>query len=82
MQGYTDTPMTELQVGLLLTVIIGLPLYAKFEDPIPVGVIVSLVGGLLFPSLSGQMQVIAWVVVFVGLAVGVFGAAYKGMIRA
>jgi len=75
------TQLTEVQFGLLLALIIGVPLYVKFEDPIPVAVALTLVSGLAIPALPGQAQHIAWVVMFTGLAVGVFGAAYKGMIR-
>lgn len=77
----STTQFSEVQFGLLVAVAIGLPLYVKFEDPIPVGVLIALFGGLLFPALPGQVQVIAWVVLFAGLTIGVFGAAYKGMVR-
>lgn len=79
-QAYT-AQMSEMQFGLILAAVIGIPLYVKFEDPIPVGVIIALVGGLLIPTLPGNVAYIAWVVAFTGLTVGVFGAAYKGMIR-
>lgn len=79
--GYVDGPITELQFGLLLALIIGIPLYVKFEDPVPVGTIIALVGGLLFPALPGQVQMIAWVTLFTGLTTAIFGASYKGMIR-
>lgn len=77
----STTQFSEIQFGLVLAVIIGVPLYVKFEDPIPVATITALIGGLLFPALPGQMQMISWVVIFAGLTIGVFGAAYKGMIR-
>lgn len=80
-QSYTAGPLGELQVGLLLTVIIGVPLYVKFEDPVPVGTIIALVGGMLISALPGQVQQIAWVILFAGLTTAVFGAAYRGMIR-
>jgi hypothetical protein len=73
--------MTEMQFGLLLAIGIALPLYVKFEDPIPVAVGLTLVGGLALPALPGQAQHIAWVILFLGLVVGVFTATYKGMIR-
>lgn len=79
--GYTDGPISELQFGLILALIIGIPLYVKFEDPVPVGMIIALLGGILFPALPGQVQLIAWTVLFAGLATTIFGAAYKGMIR-
>lgn len=79
-QNYTAT-IGELQFGLLIAVAIGLPLYVKFEDPVPVAVGLTLVGGLAIPALPGQAKQIAWVVLFLGLVVGVFSAAYKGMIR-
>lgn len=79
-QAYT-AQLSELQFGLIMAFLIGLPMYVKYEDPIPVAVALSLVGGLAIPALPGQAAHIAWVVLFSGLTVGVFGAAYKGMIR-
>jgi hypothetical protein len=71
----------ELQFALLVALIVGGPLYVKFEDPIPVGSAVALIGGVMIPTLPGQASMIAWMVVFIGLVVAVFGAAYKGMVR-
>jgi hypothetical protein len=80
LDGYTHM-MGDLQFALLIGAMIGAPLYIKYEDPVPPGFAIALVGGALIPTLPGQVSMIAWLVVFIGLVVAVFGAAYKAMIR-
>lgn len=78
MDGYLGTPgMGELQIGLVGAVMIAAPLYIKYEDPIVPAVGLALGAAILFPILPGEIAGIAWVILFMGLTMGVFTAMYR-----
>lgn len=73
-------PISEPQLGLFITVMVVVPLYVKYEDPVVPAVALALTAGILFPLLPGTMKGIAWVVMFAALTVGVFAAVYRTML--
>lgn len=78
MDGYLGTPgMGELQVGMIGAVMIAGPLYLKYEDPILPAVALALTAGVLFPILPGNLAGVAWVILFMGLTMGVFTVMYR-----
>ena len=74
--GYLDVT-TELQLGLMVSLMVAVPLYAKYEDPIMPAVGLALVGGIMWPVLPTFAKGVAWVVLFAALAVGVFTVMYR-----
>lgn len=74
--GYTDT-ITELQLGLLLSCMVAMPLYAKYEDPVVAAVGLALVSGPMFVVLPTFVQGVAWVVLFLALTVAIFTVMYR-----
>ena len=78
--GYLDVT-GELQLGMLLSVMVAAPLYAKYEDPVVPAVALTLIGGAMFPALPGFLRGVAWVVVFAGLTMGMFTVIYRTMIQ-
>lgn len=78
MDGYLGIPgVGELQLGMIGGVMIAAPLYIKYEDPIPPAVGLALAAGVLFPILPGQLAGVAWVILFLGLTMGVFTVMYR-----
>jgi len=81
MDGYLSVPgVNELQLGMLGGVMIAAPLYIKYEDPIPPAIGLVLVGGTLFAILPGRLAAVAWVIVFLGLTMGIFTAMYRSVL--
>lgn len=76
MDGWLDQA-SELQFGLMLAIVVAVPLYIKYEDPVPPAIGLLVTAGVLFPILPGQVAGIAWVVLFFAIVVSVFGAIYK-----
>ena len=76
MDGWLDQA-TELQFALMLSIVIAVPLYIKYEDPVPSAIGLLIVAAILFPILPGQAAGIAWIVLFFAIVVSVFSAIYK-----
>lgn len=74
--GYLDVT-TEAQLGMLVSVMFVVPLYAKYEDPIVPAVALALLAGAAFPVLPPQLAGVAWVILFIGLTIGVFAVMYR-----
>lgn len=76
MDGWLDQA-SELQFALMLSIVVAVPLYVKYEDPVPSAIGLLIVSAILFPILPGQAAGIAWLVLFFAIVVSVFSAIYK-----
>lgn len=74
--GYLDVT-TELQLGLMVSLMVAVPLYAKYEDPVIPAVGLLMVGGAMWPVLPAFAKGVAWVIIFAAIAVAVFTAMYR-----
>lgn len=71
------TQVSELQFGMMIAIMVAVPLYVKYEDPIPPAMGLLLVAGFLWAALPGAVANIAWVVLFFAIATAVFTIFYK-----
>lgn len=74
--GYLDQ-MTELQLGLVMSLMIAMPLYAKYEDPAIPAIGLGLVAGVAWPFIPAFAQGIVWVIFFAALTLAVFAVMYR-----
>ncbi len=74
--GYLDTS-TELQLGLMVSLMVAVPLYAKYEDPVMPAVGLALVAGVMWPVLPSFAKGVAWVILFAALTLAVFTIMYR-----